>query len=95
MVLCRCNSEIYIDTPTHDGQSTRRDCATCGKTWGFPKWLGVVDESMTFGRAADRGEVKEAEARIRKEDAFAASQTQRKKRAAAAKRARELEQLEA
>jgi len=35
-----CGSTEYRDVPIHDGQSTRRDCADCGRTCGFPSWFG-------------------------------------------------------
>lgn len=34
----RCDGHRYLDNPIHGGRSTRRDCATCGRTWGFPVW---------------------------------------------------------
>lgn len=34
----RCGSTAFVDTPIHDGRSIRRDCATCGRTTGFPVW---------------------------------------------------------
>lgn len=34
----RCGSTEYFDTPIHEGNSVRRDCTHCGRTWGFPKW---------------------------------------------------------
>ena len=36
----RCHSTEYRDTPIHDGQSVRRDCAECGRTDSFPVWNG-------------------------------------------------------
>jgi len=36
----RCGHTEYRDTPIHDGQSVRRDCANCGRTYGFPVWKG-------------------------------------------------------
>ena len=35
---CRCGSQEYIDVPIHNGRSTRRDCAQCGKFIDFVKW---------------------------------------------------------
>ncbi len=35
-----CGHTEYRDTPIHNRQSTRRDCADCGRTVGFPKWFG-------------------------------------------------------
>jgi hypothetical protein len=37
----RCGSTRFVDTPIHEGRSTRRDCALCHRTWGFPRWYGV------------------------------------------------------
>ena len=34
----RCSSPTFIDHSIHNGASTRRDCAACGRTWGFPRW---------------------------------------------------------
>jgi hypothetical protein len=34
----RCGASAWIDTTIHGGRSTRRDCATCGRTEGFPRW---------------------------------------------------------
>ena len=39
-VICRCGSSEWIDTPIHNGQSRRRDCARCGRHIGFPWWYG-------------------------------------------------------
>jgi hypothetical protein len=36
----RCHGTAFVDIPIHDGESTRRDCARCHRTWGFPKWHG-------------------------------------------------------
>lgn len=36
----RCGGTAFQDTPVHDSQSTRRDCATCGRTHSFPRWYG-------------------------------------------------------
>lgn len=40
---CTCKSDQAYDTPIHGGQSTRRDCAWCGKFLDFPKWYGKED----------------------------------------------------
>lgn len=37
----KCGSTNFTDPPIHDGQSTRRDCANCGRLIGYPKWHGV------------------------------------------------------
>lgn len=34
----RCGCEEATDTPIHDGQSIRRDCAHCGHLIDFPRW---------------------------------------------------------
>lgn len=34
----RCGSLDHIDIPIHGGRSTRRDCANCRLTKGFPVW---------------------------------------------------------
>ncbi len=39
----RCGSRKFTDTLIHDGQSTRRDCADCRRTLGFPLWCGERD----------------------------------------------------
>lgn len=43
---CRCGSVAYRDVvlyhEPHNGQSTRRDCAACGRTLDFPRWYRVV-----------------------------------------------------
>jgi hypothetical protein len=36
----RCGFGKFIDSPIHDGQSVRRDCARCKTTLGFPVWYG-------------------------------------------------------
>ncbi len=45
VALCRldgpcdgCGCPDARDVAIHDGRSTRRDCALCGRTWGFPVW---------------------------------------------------------
>jgi len=37
----RCHSTEYRDTPIHNGQSVRRDCAECGRFIDFPQWYGL------------------------------------------------------
>jgi ribosomal protein S27AE len=39
-----CGCTQHHDVPIHDGQSTRRDCAQCGRTHGFPVWHGQKRE---------------------------------------------------
>lgn len=34
----RCGDGRFRDRSIHSGRSLRRDCATCGHTWGFPLW---------------------------------------------------------
>ena len=41
----RCGSTDFIDTTIHAGQSTRRDCAKCRRTWGFPVWYGKSEQA--------------------------------------------------
>lgn len=36
----RCWSHEFRDSSIHHGQSTRRDCAVCNRTAGFPLWYG-------------------------------------------------------
>jgi hypothetical protein len=38
----RCGSRATVDTPIHQGQSIRRDCAKCGRFRSFPTWYGVA-----------------------------------------------------
>lgn len=38
-----CGSIKCVDKPIHGGRSRRRDCAACGRTWGFPTWEGRSD----------------------------------------------------
>lgn len=38
--VCRCGSYTYRDTPIHEGRSTRRDCAECGRFLAFVVWYG-------------------------------------------------------
>jgi len=39
-LICRCGSTRWRDVTIHDGRSTRRDCATCGRFLCFPTWYG-------------------------------------------------------
>ncbi|MGD9721416.1 MAG: hypothetical protein AB7O59_09425 [Pirellulales bacterium] len=39
-LICRCGSTTWLDVPIHDGQSTRRDCARCGRFIDFSRWYG-------------------------------------------------------
>jgi hypothetical protein len=39
--ICRCGSTTWADVPIHDGQSTRRDCAGCGRFIDFARWYGA------------------------------------------------------
>ena len=36
----RCGSTGWRDVPIHNGRSTRRDCAGCGRFIDFPVWHG-------------------------------------------------------
>lgn len=36
----RCGSIEFVEVPIHEGDSVRRDCARCRRTWGFPVWYG-------------------------------------------------------
>ncbi|MCC7085189.1 MAG: hypothetical protein IT427_09305 [Pirellulales bacterium] len=38
----RCGSAEYVDVPIHDGASTRRDCAGCGKYVRFIVWYNKI-----------------------------------------------------
>jgi hypothetical protein len=40
--VCRCGSTTWLDVAIHDGQSTRRDCARCGRFIDFSRWYGTV-----------------------------------------------------
>lgn len=40
--ICRCGSTTWLDVAIHDGQSTRRDCAGCGRFIDFSRWYGAV-----------------------------------------------------
>lgn len=41
----RCGNATGGDVPIHQGRSTRRDCARCGRTMGFPVWYGATSPS--------------------------------------------------
>lgn len=36
--ICRCGSTTWREVAIHDGQSTRRDCARCGRFIDFSRW---------------------------------------------------------
>lgn len=38
----RCGSTEFSDVEIHDGQSVRRDCVRCRRTWGFAVWHGRI-----------------------------------------------------
>ncbi|REK17395.1 MAG: hypothetical protein DWQ37_06290 [Planctomycetota bacterium] len=40
--VCRCGSTAWRDVAIHDGQSTRRDCAGCGRFVDFSRWYGAI-----------------------------------------------------
>jgi hypothetical protein len=40
--VCRCGSTTWRDVAIHDGQSTRRDCARCGRFIDFSRWYGAI-----------------------------------------------------
>jgi hypothetical protein len=42
VAICRCGSTAWQDVLIHDGRSTRRDCARCGRFIDFSRWYGVV-----------------------------------------------------
>lgn len=44
-VCPRCGSSEHIDIQIHNGGSTRRDCARCGKFIDFPVWYRDLDPS--------------------------------------------------
>lgn len=48
----RCGSTVFKDTKIHDARSTRRDCAQCGRTAGFPRWYGLSTTKAT--KASER-----------------------------------------
>jgi len=39
----RCGRGEFVEVAVHGGASVRRDCARCGRTWGFPVWRGEAD----------------------------------------------------
>lgn len=39
--VCRCGSTTCREVAIHDGQSTRRDCAGCGRFLAFSRWYGT------------------------------------------------------
>lgn len=45
--ICRCGSTTWRDTPIHDQQSIRRDCAECGRFLDFPVWYGKAMQNKT------------------------------------------------
>ncbi len=44
----KCGSAEFRDTPIHDGQSTRRDCSYCHRTWGFPIWTPLSERHESY-----------------------------------------------
>jgi hypothetical protein len=40
--VCRCGSNAWLDVAIHDGRSTRRDCARCGRFIDFSRWYGAI-----------------------------------------------------
>lgn len=40
--VCRCGSTTWHEVAIHDGQSTRRDCAGCGRFIDFSRWYGAI-----------------------------------------------------
>ena len=48
----RCEATDYRETPIHDGQSLRRDCARCHRFLGWPCWYG---QSFKPREAKDNG----------------------------------------
>ena len=52
LTVCdKCGSTEIVDVEIHGGQSTRRDCAKCRRTLGFPKWYGrTIDEEARLER---------------------------------------------
>lgn len=46
LVECdKCGCISYRDQATHEGRSTVRECAFCGRFMGFPVWYGVAEAS--------------------------------------------------
>ena len=41
----RCGSQQMRDIPIHDGQSTRRECGSCGRFLDFPRWRQHAEQS--------------------------------------------------
>ena len=51
----RCHSAEFVDYSIHNGQSTRRDCARCGRFIDFPRWYETDNtESPQVSVAIDR-----------------------------------------
>ena len=46
--VCKCGSTEFVDIEIHGGQSARRDCKKCGRTFGFSRWYG--EETQTGSR---------------------------------------------
>jgi len=46
----RCGCTSFIDVAIHTGQSTRCDCARCGRFAGFPVWYGKPTKEFSQGR---------------------------------------------
>ena len=42
IAVCRCGSTAWQDVLIHDGRSTRRDCARCGRFIDFSRWYDAV-----------------------------------------------------
>ncbi len=40
--VCRCGSTTWHEVAIHDGQSTRRDCARCGRFIDFSRWYAAI-----------------------------------------------------
>ena len=45
--VCRCGSTKSRDIPIHGGQSTRRECAKCGRFVCFAQWHGKSGTTCT------------------------------------------------
>jgi len=80
-----CSASIFVDYEIHDGESTRRDCAKCGRTLSHPTWYGV-DQGEPAEQMASELQIRQIE--IRHADAARFEASQMKKRIAAAKAAR-------
>lgn len=53
MTCDRCGAANFVDTSIHGGASTRRDCARCGLTMGFPVWYGqatTLEQRQTYNQ---------------------------------------------